>query len=438
MKDTLGLLKSRCRTGSLMALVRSRTAVAALLAGAAAVACGGSTHLPGPAAKLAFTVQPSNTSAGIGIAAAVAIQDASGNTMTSATNAVTVALRANPVGGTLSGTTTVVAVNGVATFSNLSVDKCGASYSVTATASGLAGATSTAFDVTNNCWSTKASMPTPRTNLAVGAVNGVLYAVGGYGGINGGSNTLGTVEAYDPSTNSWATKASMPTARSGLSVGVVNGVLYAVGGYQGLNTYVGTVEAYDPSTNSWTTKASMPTRRYVFAVGVVNGVLYAVGGVGATSYALGTVEAYDPSTNSWATKASMPTGRNGLSVGVVNGVLYAVGGVDVTSNPVGTVEAYDPSTNSWATKASMPTASQVFAIGVVNGVLYAVGDYWGGNTLLGTVEAYDPSTNSWATKKSIPTARNGLSVGVVNGVLYAVGGTGATSNPVGTVEAYQP
>jgi len=37
-----------------------------------------------------------------------------------------------PGGGTLSGTTTLSAVSGVATFSNLSIDKSGAGYTLTA------------------------------------------------------------------------------------------------------------------------------------------------------------------------------------------------------------------------------------------------------------------------------------------------------------------
>src|SRR5207244_4039028 len=104
----------------------------------------------------------------------------------------------------------------------------------------------------------------------------------------------------------------------------VNGILYAVGGFGGGNMLLGTVEAYDPSTNTWTTKASMPTPRANFAVGMVIGVLYAVGG--NSTAVLGTTEAYDPVANSWATKASMPTARHSLGVGAVNGVLYALGG----------------------------------------------------------------------------------------------------------------
>src|SRR5436309_7903914 len=73
----------------------------------------------GTAAKLAFTVQPSNTTskAAITPAVQVTIQDASGNTVTTANNSITLAIGTNSGNGTLSGTVTVTAVNGVATFS---------------------------------------------------------------------------------------------------------------------------------------------------------------------------------------------------------------------------------------------------------------------------------------------------------------------------------
>ena len=103
----------------------------------------------GTATKLAFLQQPVTTGAGASITPAVrvAIQDANGNTVTSATQSVTLAIGTNPAGGTLSGTATVSAVSGVATFSNLSIDKVGDDYTLTAAAAGLTGATSAAFDI---------------------------------------------------------------------------------------------------------------------------------------------------------------------------------------------------------------------------------------------------------------------------------------------------
>ncbi len=112
------------------------------------LACTDSNAPPGPA-KLTFTVQPTNATAGVPISPAVvvAIEDTSGHVVTSATDVVTVTLGAGSGGGSLAGTTAVHAVNGVATFSALSIDKAGTGYSLAAAGLGLPAATSTAFDV---------------------------------------------------------------------------------------------------------------------------------------------------------------------------------------------------------------------------------------------------------------------------------------------------
>src|SRR5256885_1585037 len=105
---------------------------------------------PGTATQLAFTVSPSNTVAGAAISPAVQVTafDPAGNPVPSFTGSVTVALGNNPGGSTLSGTTAVAAVNGMASFSPLTLDKTGTSYALTATAAGLNPATSSGFNIT--------------------------------------------------------------------------------------------------------------------------------------------------------------------------------------------------------------------------------------------------------------------------------------------------
>src|SRR5439155_1454380 len=78
----------------------------------------------------------------------VTVQDAQGNTVTTATTSITVAIGTNPPSGTLSGTTTVAAVNGVSTFANVSINNPGTGYTLTASATGLAGTTSGSFNIT--------------------------------------------------------------------------------------------------------------------------------------------------------------------------------------------------------------------------------------------------------------------------------------------------
>jgi hypothetical protein len=103
----------------------------------------------GVAAKLAFVRNPGNAVAGqaFGIQPQVAIQDAGGNTVTSSTVSITVALGNNPTGATLNGTKSVNAVSGVATFTNLSITNSGTGYTLVATRTGLTSATSAAFNV---------------------------------------------------------------------------------------------------------------------------------------------------------------------------------------------------------------------------------------------------------------------------------------------------
>ena len=100
--------------------------------------------------RLVFTGQPGDVSPGQPIAPAVrvTVQDSTGQPDGDFSGPVTVALAANPASATLSGGLEVNAANGVATFSDLSIDKVGRGYTLRATTSGAAGATSDPFDIT--------------------------------------------------------------------------------------------------------------------------------------------------------------------------------------------------------------------------------------------------------------------------------------------------
>jgi hypothetical protein len=102
------------------------------------------------ATDLAFTVEPSDVEARAVITppVEVSVLDRLGSVVGDATDDVTMIILDNPGGGTLSGTTTVSAVNGVAVFSDLSIDTPGAYYRLEAGATGLNIAESNTFDVT--------------------------------------------------------------------------------------------------------------------------------------------------------------------------------------------------------------------------------------------------------------------------------------------------
>jgi hypothetical protein len=100
---------------------------------------------------LAFAVHPTGTVAGMAITPAVTVQvEDSANNIVTGDNSdeVTMAIGTNPGGGTLSGTLTLTVHNGVATFSDLSINKSGTGYTLTATTVGLTGDSSAKFDIT--------------------------------------------------------------------------------------------------------------------------------------------------------------------------------------------------------------------------------------------------------------------------------------------------
>ncbi|HEV8124589.1 MAG TPA: hypothetical protein VGP80_10115 [Gemmatimonadales bacterium] len=100
-----------------------------------------------PATKLAFGTQPVTTTAGSSFSVSVLVQDVDGNTVPASSASVHLTLNAAN-GAVLGGTTTVAAVNGVATFSGLSITKAGTGYTLTASSSPLTSATSNSFSIT--------------------------------------------------------------------------------------------------------------------------------------------------------------------------------------------------------------------------------------------------------------------------------------------------
>ncbi|HKE91840.1 MAG TPA: hypothetical protein VKB45_16010 [Gemmatimonadales bacterium] len=117
--------------------------------GVGSTASNSFTVNPAPPVALAFTVEPTTALAGaiISPAVVVAVEDSVGNVVTAATNQITIGFALNPGQGPLGGALVKNAASGLATFTDLSVAIAAAGYKLSATASGLATATSASFDV---------------------------------------------------------------------------------------------------------------------------------------------------------------------------------------------------------------------------------------------------------------------------------------------------
>lgn len=103
----------------------------------------------GPLAALVFDPQPTDGEKGSPLPAlTVRGVDDCGNTSTGATDTVEIDLGTNPSGAELEGTTTKALVNGVATFNDLTIDRSGLGYALTASiVGGPSSEPSDPFDV---------------------------------------------------------------------------------------------------------------------------------------------------------------------------------------------------------------------------------------------------------------------------------------------------
>lgn len=229
------------------------------------------------------------------------------------------------------------------------------------------------YDPTTDKWTKKKNMPLPSHHLAVTEANGKIYVMGGFVKPATGPTAWVPVNnawEYDPANDTWKALAPLPTKRGSAIAAVVGGKIYVIGGATNAegskepgihparpHLAVGTNEVYDPTTNTWETRRSMPTPRNHAGIGVVNGKIYVIGGrlgggfIGRASNT-DVVEGYDPASDQWsATLTRMPTPRSSLAFGTYKGKIYVAGGELQTAQMAAAfraVEAFDPATNSWS------------------------------------------------------------------------------------------
>jgi N-acetylneuraminic acid mutarotase len=325
-------------------------------------------------------------------------------------------------------------------------------------------------DVVEDSWTSKAPMHEARSSLGVAVVNGKIYAIGGSTRSGGSGNQLGplpviggvvgTNEEYDPVTDTWTYKASMPTPREGFGVAVYQNKIYCIGG--GVYTTSGETgvnEVYDPATDTWETKAAMPTARMQLQANVVNGKIYLIGGeILSSGLSYSTLnEVYDPATDSWTTKAPMPTTAASHVSAVVDNKIHVLGGLSKSEYSM-MHQIYDPETDTWTQGVPSPSGVTYGAAGATTGInapkrIYVLGNKWGlweGEPPF-TVRVYDSENDSWTFGADVPTKRECFGVAVVNDRLYTIGGQsqayqdlpysipyGPSVTPYATNEQYTP
>jgi len=274
-----------------------------------------------------------------------------------------------------------------------------------------------------------ASLPSQtRDSAAAANLNGMIYVAGGLT-----PRPSNTVECYDILRDSWTTVASMQVARHGLAMVAVGGYLYALGGCtdsEGNGTT--SVERYCAESDTWSEMAPMGTerRKGCAAATLDDGCIYVMGGeemdvdaVPPRREVTALFERYDPATNTWEQLPSMPTARGSLAAVGLDGAIYAGGGSGAGEDNMDTaaydvVERFDPLTNEWSTMAPLCCGKSKLCMAVIGGRVYAAGGYSYiqdecRDEFYDSVEVYDPVHDAWqaVAPLAVPRCLGCVSVG---------------------------
>ncbi len=213
-----------------------------------------------------------------------------------------------------------------------------------------------AYDPVSDSWTQKANIPGGFRCAAV------TFSIGNkayFGTGNNGVDYLDDFYEYDATTNTWLTKTNFPGGPReeavGFSIGnkgyIGTGQIFIVGPNNSFTQTYNDFYEYDPVTDAWTQKASIPglERAYAVGTGFGNKGYVGLGGNDDQSGSFTDFYEYDPITDSWTSKTSMPgIGMAESGILSTSSALYIFGGINFP-NFTGTSSCrkYDPNTNTW-------------------------------------------------------------------------------------------
>ncbi|MFQ6100226.1 MAG: LuxR C-terminal-related transcriptional regulator [Anaerolineae bacterium] len=273
-----------------------------------------------------------------------------------------------------------------------------------------------ALPVAESSWHERAQMPTRRAYLALAAVGGHIYAIGG----QTPEGPTAAVEIYDLDDDIWTRGSDKPTPATYISAAAVGTDVYVPGGCDAGGIPMRKVEVYDTMTDSWREASPLPEPRCAYALAALDERLYLFGGWDGQQY-VATTYIYDSQADTWTEGPPMDTGRGFAAAAPLEGRLYFVGGHDGERElPICSI--YDPVAEMWGQCAPLAVGRGELGLVALGGQLYAIGG-GGWSSYLGFNERYSPTDDTWSPIET-PLVGEWRSPGVVvfETTIYAIGG----------------
>jgi len=210
------------------------------------------------------------------------------------------------------------------------------------------------YDPQRGIWRYTKPLHYPRVGATATLLsNGKVLVVGG----NDGGHDLASAELYDSHKANWTLAAPMHDARSFHTATLLrDGRVLVCGGFgasdgRSASNSLNTVEIYDPYQNKWVDTASMSVARSRHtATALLNGDVLVVGGMdvgngGAILDTLSSVELYDPRRGIWIPADRLSDARDGHTATLLqHGHVLVVGGEfynDINGNTLSSTEVYN-------------------------------------------------------------------------------------------------
>lgn len=293
----------------------------------------------------------------------------------------------------------------------------------------------------SNAWVKKKEMPVKLFTQRAAVLNGRIYVLGNIVKSNENKDSdYNDMYEYNPETETWTKKSPSIAGKGRIEtsggLAVVNGKLYVLGGVIRKSdgsferkTY--NVQEYDPLTDKWVLKGTLPNENSSFGVAAINDKIYVVGGE------LSKVDEYNPTTNKWMSiKSRIPQYYQDAGTIALNGKMYIFGGSGTSA-----VSEYDPDKDTWTLGSSIPT-QRIHLYPVASGnLIFAINSVkFPEMQVCNNVEVFDPAKNEWKIRNASPYASFSSAIAEVNGRIYMIGGmrTGTWKDPVYEVYEYNP